>query len=96
MNKSKIVFVTIMYFYAFVVPIISIMNCSKWPFILGLTELNCLINYDLIRIIEEYVNGYIYMSSFHGYLPILAYILIVILITYFGTKLIGKLYEKPK
>ncbi|MFT5224408.1 MAG: hypothetical protein ACI8XX_000151 [Polaribacter sp.] len=89
-SKLKIAYIAMIYFIAFVFPFLALINCSKWPFVLNLTENICLLNYEFIRSTEGFLKGFHYVNAFNLYIPIMCYIAFVVIFAHFSSKLFNK------
>ena len=83
--RKKTYVKVIVYFLGFVLPILSMLNCD------GLNEGNmavtsCVIDSDLIRSYASFYWGWLAISSFMLFIPVIIYILVVVFIAKFTSK----------
>ena len=65
------------YFLAFVLPILFMMNCSGWN-AGSVSVRSCYFENELMIEAANMVIGFLFISSFMGFLPIVVYALVVI------------------
>ncbi len=92
MNRSKKVTLGI-YFFAFVLPILGMMNCSGWNEGSMVVE-SCIIDGTIFRAYADFYYGWLLISAFMAGAPILIFIGIVVFLTKLISKRIDKLENK--
>jgi hypothetical protein len=88
MNRSKKITLSI-YFIAFALPILGMMNCSGWDEG-SMTVESCMIDGAIFRAYADFYYGWLLISAFMVGAPILLFIGIVVFLTKLITKRIDK------
>jgi hypothetical protein len=87
LKGSRIVF--ILYFVAFVLPILGVMNCDGWN-AGSMAVATCAIDNGLFRSYANLYMAFLFFSSFLVFIPVLIYIVICILLTKFIGRVSGE------